>query len=266
MRGDAGTGQALRDAEPRRQGRRRQGAVQGDPRAAPGAARRGRRARHRPRHRPRWPVQVLPRHHAVREGSESVGGELRADAQVAAPLADRQRHLRADDAADGYRPVRQQDIVRAGERAAARAEGDVGRMGGGDAAGRESDAGPLRDGLRPQRPSLRRHRDQPGCEALRCQGQPRHRRRLQGDGEEVLRLESRRHDAEGGLGRRRWLDLPRCVRGVRQRPRRAVSVGKLANQADGAADRQELRLDRRSESVRPGRRVRECRAAPRSWP
>ena len=40
-------------------------------------------------------VEVLPRHHAVREGPEVLGSEFRPDAEVAAPDADRQGHLRA---------------------------------------------------------------------------------------------------------------------------------------------------------------------------
>ena len=66
-------------------------------------------------------LQVLPRSHAAaRCAREILGGQLRADAQVAARGAVGQGHLRDDDAAHGHGHVRQQDVVRAGWSAAAR--------------------------------------------------------------------------------------------------------------------------------------------------
>jgi hypothetical protein len=100
-----------------------------------------------------------------------------------------------------------------------------------------------------------------GAEALRCEGRAGDRRRLQGHLEEVRRLEQGRHDAEGSVGRHRRLVVSRRVRGVQERPHRDVSVGLVADPPDGKPDRQELRMDRRAESVRarglhrhPGRR------------
>ena len=106
--------QALRGAESGRQGRHRQGPVQGDSRAAPGAARRGRGARYRARDRSGRTVEVLPRYHALREGPEVLGSELRPDACLDAPEP-------ADKGIYGMMtqltvtgPVREQDAVRAG--------------------------------------------------------------------------------------------------------------------------------------------------------
>ena len=114
MRSHAGPRQALRSAEYRRQGRHRQGPIQGDSRATTGPARGRCRTRHRARHRPRRIVEVLPGHHAVREGPEILGGEFRSDAALDALVADRQGYLRHDDATHCHRPVREQDAARAG--------------------------------------------------------------------------------------------------------------------------------------------------------
>ena len=64
-------------------------------------------------------------------------------------LADRQGHLRHDDAADRHGAVRQQDAVRSGQGAAARCQCNVGRLGERDAASRQGDPGAVRDGVRP---------------------------------------------------------------------------------------------------------------------
>ena len=104
-------------------------------------------------------------------------------------------------------PLREQDAVRAGERSAAGTAGDVGRVGR-RRARKVAKATQVpyamafdRSGHRFAGAAISM-----GAKVLRCQGQPGRRRRLQGDGEEALRLEPRRHDAEGGLGRRRRLD------------------------------------------------------------
>ncbi len=99
---------------------------------------------HRARHRPRWAVEVLPRHHAVCEGSEILGGELRPDAALDAPVAVGQGHLRHDDPAHGHRTVCQQDAVRAGECSVAGAAGNVGPVDRRGAQGGQGDAGSVR--------------------------------------------------------------------------------------------------------------------------
>ena len=73
-----------------------------------------------------------------------------------------------------------------------------------------------------------------------------------------------RPDAEGGLGRHRRLVVSRCVRGVRERPRRAVLLGKLAGEAHGHAGHQVVRLDGRACAVRSRRAAPRCPEAPRS--
>ena len=167
----------------RHQGDHRQGALQGGDRYAARPARGRRRSRHRARHRSRRAQQVLPRSHAAaRCAREVLGGQLRADAQVAARGAVGQGHLRDDDAAHGHGAVRQQDAVRAGQGADARGYGDVGRLDGGGEKGRDGDEDAVRDGDGPQRPSLRAARGGVGREDLRRLGHADRRRRVQGGG------------------------------------------------------------------------------------
>ena len=93
-----------------------------------------------------------------------------------------------------------------------------------------------------------------GAKIFDANGNADHRRRLQGGGHQVRQLEQGRTDAEGGLGRRGRLAVSRCVRGVRQRPRRRCTT-----RAAGRCKRmdtqvtQVIRLDRRAGAVRSRR-------------
>ena len=79
-----------------------------------------------------------------------------ATAPLAAPRSRRQGHLRFHVAADHDRPVREQDLVRAGQGGAAWPQGQLGRVDGRHAQGGQSHADQGRRGLGSLRPPLRR--------------------------------------------------------------------------------------------------------------
>ena len=133
-------------------------------------------------------VEVLPRHHAVHRRTRSTGRRTSARrSQWMRAGAHRQGHLRDDDAAHRHRALRQQDAVRAGEGSDARPQGDVGRLGGGDAQGREGDA---RCRSRWRWTAAAIASPAPPSAWARRSSTPRatldRRRRLQGGGQEVL--------------------------------------------------------------------------------
>ena len=221
---------------------------------AAGAARRGRRPRHRARHRSRRPVEVLPRHHAVREGRRSTGRPTSA------------RRCRGCAPAPGDKgiygmmtqltvtgAVRQQDAVRAGQGAAARA------------ARRRGTTGPTRRARSPRR---RRRRSRWRWTAAAIASRPRRSawarrsstpratwssttatRRWRRSSYDWNRDGTMPKEVWGGVGGSQYRDAFEEFANGRVVH---VPVGQLADQAHGHADRQELRLDRRARPLRPG--------------
>ena len=141
------------------------------------------------------------------EDREVLGGELRPDAASGcAPTPARQGHLRDDDAAHRHRAVRQQDAVRAGEGAAARPEGDLGRVGRRRAQGRRGDAR-RRSRWRSTAAAIasRRSAISMGAKIFDAKGNLVIDDGYKAMAKKFVDWNKRRHDAEGGLGRRRRL-------------------------------------------------------------
>ena len=194
-----------------------------------------------------------------------MGGEFRRLPRLDAARRQR-RHHRLHDAAHGDRPLHQQDALRPGRRRASRRRRHLGRMGGGGQGGRREPGRADRARLGPLRPSPRRPGHLDGREIYRRgRAAGRHRRRLQGNGEPHRQLARGRHDAEGGLGRRRRPDLRGAERGIRQRQCRHVRIRLLADRAVREDDRRRLRLVGDPRALRTGGAAPACRAAPASW-
>ena len=161
--------------------------------------------------------------------------------------------------------VRQQDAVRAGERAVARPEGDLGRLGGrGATRSRRRRNTPFgmawdRSGHRFAGPAISygaKYFDADGKPAVVDDG-------FKAAASRFVEMEPGRHDRQGrlgGHGRR----LSRRLQRVRQRQDRAVPLRQLAGAPHGEADRQRVRLGRRCPNPAARRRAAACPAAPPS--
>ncbi len=222
---------------------------------AAGAARGRRGSGHRARHRSRRAVQVLPRHHAVREGPEVLGGQLRPDAAsgcarsptdkgiygmmtqltVTGPFVNKTLFEQAKVPLPGPKAT-WDDWVEA------------------DAQGRQGDADAVRDGVRPQRPPLRGAGDQPWAPRSST---PRATWSID-DGYKAMAKKFVRLEPATARCRRKSgaASAARTYRDAFEEFANGRVVMYLSGSwqitPHGHADRQELRLDRRAEPVRPG--------------